>query len=865
MEVLVEDNDAHVEQEDEMDEIDMELGPSAEDVYKAAAKIQAIGRMRLGMMKVQRIRLRNHRQALMERYSGSGMYRFYFEQQGAALMIQHWYMRSNVRKLWYMKQMIKKYGKVREGKAAIIQRQWRGYLGRKKFASMVLAAQIAADNKTPAAKRIQALSRRFLARCRLPALKYEKLEYVTAHHVPSFRAMLTARRRSRLVDILIPRDENFTSLNKKQPEAVVASPVPAAAGRKGVAGKKRGKPVKASIYQPKAPEPIYEHWQRRKAVCFPSFKFPTAECMDDMLKCVVLIQKTYRHYISRRYIKASRDTKFYFAARHIQRWIRRWFYLVSLTRSLEFLQPLWRYKIRKWLKRVRCTVRIQAQIRRYLVRRSFMKLRNERHSIVRRIQRFLNTRLCHQKVRGELAARRTIQDDRQAGKSLYKVSEHFLLADYMWVGMKSKKEERKKSNVHVQTTSSHELQTMFGYYGTMGMVDMNRCSKMMKDAKGLLEGRIDSMFVELTFTKLKSAGDKRIDFSQFLGLLYCIATVKYSDITIKICDPGPGATLAEKKEQMCISGKLAGEGGIGSLNEPNEHEVLNSFRFCRLVGIGAYITRIVDEHLSHLTEYGRAINALKKKSSVSMVHADINIAVRLIQRQFRRKAAMLRHVRRKKEEAARMLQARRLAGSIVIQSIVRLFIHRRRVVRLAQLVYKKYIDAKEKREYWFNPLTKCSFWGKPALLMHLDCGSAIMLPTSQEEFVVLCNMCMSRSANAFCLECAESMCKQCFESTHKAGKRASHVMLPQTICVQCEYQVGSKFCLSCDDAYCDTCFKYMHRKGRLKLHTFKWMCPCCDECEDRAVQWDRAAPADNYVVHSFCTVCVWKKFGNPKV
>ena len=207
----------------------------------------------------------------------------------------------------------------------------------------------------------------------------------------------------------------------------------------------------------------------------------------------------------------------------------------------------------------------------------------------------------------------------------------------------------------------------------------------------------------------------------------------------------------------------------------------------------------------------------------------------------------------------------RLSSIIRIQSVLRMIVHRLRAIRLAQVMYMKYIDPKEKREYWFNPHSKQSLWVKPKLLGHLDCGAPIQLPNSREEFVVLCSVCLTRTSNTYCDDCDDSMCTQCYTENHKAGHRKLHKRLDTNVCVQCEYQVGTRYCVTCEDHYCDTCFKYMHRKGRLKLHIYKWTCSSCENCEDRAVQWDRCSADDNYQIMGYCTVCCWKLFDNPRV
>ena len=172
-----------------------------------------------------------------------------------------------------------------------------------------------------------------------------------------------------------------------------------------------------------------------------------------------------------------------------------------------------------------------------------------------------------------------------------------------------------------------------------------------------------------------------------------------------------------------------------------------------------------------------------------------------------------------------------------IQGMIRGFIGRRQLMRMAQILYCKYVDPESQMPYWYNSRTKASFWKKPRLLGKLDCGMPIMMPSEAEMYDVQCSVCITESSRFFCDECDDSMCGKCFAKVHRRGVRAKHTRLDLTLCIQCDFQAGTKLCVQCKDSYCDNCFKIMHKKGRLRLHIYHWQVDACMSCQDRAAKW----------------------------
>jgi hypothetical protein len=81
-----------------------------------------------------------------------------------------------------------------------------------------------------------------------------------------------------------------------------------------------------------------------------------------------------------------------------------------------------------------------------------------------------------------------------------------------------------------------------------------------------------------------------------------------------------------------------------------------------------------------------------------------------------------------------------------IQRCIRGFLGRRRIVRIAQAMYTKFLDGETDREYWCNTRTGNSFWTKPVLLGRFDCGMATRMPKQDEVFQVTCQVCNELTA-----------------------------------------------------------------------------------------------------------------------
>jgi hypothetical protein len=208
--------------------------------------------------------------------------------------------------------------------------------------------------------------------------------------------------------------------------------------------------------------------------------------------------------------------------------------------------------------------------------------------------------------------------------------------------------------------------------------------------------------------------------------------------------------------------------------------------------------------------------------------ARLGLFVVRIQCLIRRRLARLRvrRVRRDRAEARR--HAAMLAELARVQALVRSFVYRRRVMKLAQRIIVKYhpylSDA-----YYYNPRTQVKTYTKPRVLGHLD-AFTIALPEEGLAFFVHCYNCVTNPATCFCQDCEDSLCRLCFDSLHCKGQRRGHRAQSIPLCAYCHgHQMATKSCVTCvvshprSDSYratiqpvhrrayfCDTCFVHEH-------------------------------------------------------
>lgn len=102
----------------------------------------------------------------------------------------------------------------------------------------------------------------------------------------------------------------------------------------------------------------------------------------------------------------------------------------------------------------------------------------------------------------------------------------------------------------------------------------------------------------------------------------------------------------------------------------------------------------------------------------------------------------------------------------------------------------------------------------------LETGEVITDPRVRDQEDVKCVECNDEMATRRCDQCDDPYCVDCYEKTHKAGKRALHTWrtVGSTKCMECEEEKATRWCEMCDDPYCDDCFAMIHKKGKKSAH-----------------------------------------------
>ena len=347
-----------------------------------------------------------------------------------------------------------------------------------------------------------------------------------------------------------------------------------------------------------------------------------------------------------------------------------------------------------------------------------------------------------------------------------------------------------------------------------------------------------------------AANGSALDYYQFLQYLFYIACVKYLSLdasTLPLANKINHNT-ENKKERIKLELSL------------KNRALVEAFRFGRLRGRKALITKLVFDYISLNPAFKLKEKSLEKKSALSTSERTVDGALSSIQRMFKVIILRMGLYRVRQVVQAQKLQAKRIASSIVIQAYSRRYLGRRRGIRLSQKMYLKYIDNDSNVPFWTNSHSGTSFWTKPLLLRELDCGDGIKLPEEQEQYTPSCCECSENTAACFCEQCNALYCHTHFGAVHTSGVRKTHDCITLEMCVECTFQAPTKRCLTCDELYCDTCFAFVHRRGRSRLHTFNWVTFNCYYCEDRAAHWRRIDTWNGYVEEFICTVDFWKEF-----
>lgn len=860
------------DEEDDKNDSNNEINPSNEinnyiftiNHVIDAITIQRVYRGHLGRKKRNRTKVIRYRERLQDRYSSSeGLYRFYFEQNGAASKIQRWFRNLPwlIKKKWKVK-YAKNVEKVKKDK---IQRKKDKAYNRKLAALAFLDGSLD-DHST----------------------NKELIDFSTI--LTRFARGATVRRKLRNMKI---KSIKVVIIQSAIRSFIVHCRLPKLGARTRMRIRKEKKwKILSQIVYPK-------HLLRRPEIFFPHLKIGDEKNIDRLEKKAFILNRAWRAYkVRRRFRQIQQDKKLRRAIR-IQRWFITIRFRKQVKKSLFLLQPFWKFKSCKMKKRHRAATLFQSIVR---MRLGYKRCRHIRWYKVRGIyliQGWVRRLFGKRRVRKNNQIYRKIYEELLVGAELFKVTEKLKYIDCLWSGIKKVKKPE----------ASHELQHFYlELTKQQASIDIARCTKFALACPGLLDSYVSVKTVEYLYTKSKPIKESRLNFETFVTLLGNIGAVKYlfvdpERITYKDSNKVEGSSKGSKidkkgkkgsdEEKSEIVAKSIDEGDENSVDNAinNDEQSLSSdlaeaiddnpapvvkykksklsvdeqiasYRFGKLSGRAAIVTKLVYEYIKQHPDFRKVEILLRDKAANRVANKSITSAQRKLRDWIRVRLGLKRMAKIKRLKLANVMKVKKEEAAKKIQGIFKSYMGKKVLVKLAQSIYTKYIDQETFQPYWFNPRTNKSFWKKPFLLGKADCGIPTTLPLPDEEFAANCLNCENERASMFCDECNEIYCISCYNKLHAKGARRLHNQVPIDTCIQCIFQVGSKFCISCGDSYCDTCYKCIHLKGRLRLHIFNWTCDPCIKCDKLSAQW---SIVDSYLGRTLlmCVPCYKEEYGVP--
>jgi hypothetical protein len=584
------------------------------------------------------------------------------------------------------------------------------------------------------------------------------------------------------------------------------------------------------------------------------------------------------------------------------------------------LIPLWQ----------RCVVRRTAAFkiqRRYRVHLSMIWLRNFKKARIEaslQMQRFFRRRIVADPMRRfQLNKLRSTLETKDAGEQQFDQTLIFMHIDRLWSGAQKVKSLNVPYDLQKYFTlsgngmieSSRFLKQMLvaAAVSDLYSVEVPKPKKGSKTAaaaaaaaaaaeeekkeEGDDEGKegegamkrgmpLNSGLVEDMFLKVKALSDKRIAYEHFLDLLCNLAIMRFLgypaallpngegfkpllreiDKIENMSGTGPNGGLSDDVREVMYDSLIDREIAISREQCIMTREVLH-FHFGRQYGRPALICKFIFRYLAHTAEYKKSVGQLGKKNALALGEIEVTSAVATLQQWGRNRLGVKAVDREWRALRKRKLAAKADRAATVIQNMIRTFLGRIHIMKMAQAIYTKYVDVDTGGVYWYNPRTKAAFWSKPGLLGTRDCGNPIQLPSPDEQHVVLCNTCDPAQeggcsgAQLFCDDCEDIFCMDCFEVSHRSANKRDHLRIQLTLCVQCDFQAGSRYCLQCKDTFCDACYKSIHRKGRLSLHVYDHYTEQCGVCGERSAQWSRNDNDGTGITTHYCIVCYKQSFG----
>jgi hypothetical protein len=202
---------------------------------------------------------------------------------------------------------------------------------------------------------------------------------------------------------------------------------------------------------------------------------------------------------------------------------------------------------------------------------------------------------------------------------------------------------------------------------------------------------------------------------------------------------------------------------------------------------------------------------------------------------------------------------RRMRAATKLQSVVRRFITRCFVIRLAQDIIIKYMESNAVDPYWSNPRTGVTTWTRPKILGLSDIDYPTLLPNKSTEYLIICVSCAKSQAESICHSCDDAFCNDCFKNLHTKGRRREHTAIPIAMCFVCHYQMASRVCQTCTAekqipaTMCDVCFHNVHSHTK-RVHRASSLVIMCVECNQFAARWRCHECEDVYCTDCFARV-----------
>jgi hypothetical protein len=505
--------------------------------------------------------------------------------------------------------------------------------------------------------------------------------------------------------------------------------------------------------------------RRRPSIFFPHLKLGDAVAMETLGKCAVRIQMVWKRFRVRLQIHRSLLNKHVVYVVRIQRWALVWMRRKKITKCLKIIQPLWRNKAGYRIRRRKAAIVLQNKFRSFSASKWYHKWLQQRNRSKVTLCRWRHRVVCLRRVRALLRSRRRGVELLAAGKSCHDATRLRWYVHFLWQGM------RKTKNYE----APYEMQKIFCSYSVNGAMDPGKFVKLCRDC-GLLQpsggGGVSSSAavgdgdgntassvsngasfaaalsvgtLELQFAKVKIPTEKRIDYARFVDLLMNI-----SMIVVLGMDPGRlpalgSATGTNPTSTTASSTLLPSVNQTENTGDEMEQAAL-SYSFAGQKGRSALVMSFVIKCMSSLAEFKEVAHFLNQKSAKAMSSNIISGAIASLHLFVKNRLYVRKMTKSLADIQLEKVNRRIYRASTTIQCLVRRFLGGRRIVRIAQTVYTKFLDGESDREYWSNSRTGNSFWTKPGLLGRFDCGMATRMPTKDEVFQVQCQVCAELSA-----------------------------------------------------------------------------------------------------------------------